>query len=95
MVVLGGGEDVTAFLLEPTRSGTVPREFFPKGTRGILNVDRYPGYFALLGPDWKLLLEYCWAQYGIPEICCANSSRARLRCGGGNLAGNIIPGFSK
>ena len=62
VVVLGGGHaEVTAFLLEPTRSGQVPRDFFPKGTSGILNVDRYPGYFALLGPDWKLLLAYCWA----------------------------------
>ena len=53
--------DVTAFLLEPTRSGQVPQDFFPKGTEGILNVDRYPGYFALLGSDWKIKLAYCWA----------------------------------
>jgi len=53
--------EVTVFLLEPTRSGQVPRDFFPKGTEGILNVDRYPGYFALLGPDWKIRLAYCWS----------------------------------
>ena len=53
--------EVTAFLLEPTRSGKVPQDFFPKGAAGILNVDRYPGYFALLGKDWKILLAYCWA----------------------------------
>lgn len=46
--------EVSAFLLEPTRSGTVPQEFFPTGTTGILNVDRYPCYVALLGKDWKL-----------------------------------------
>jgi transposase len=53
--------EVTAFLLEPTRSGQVVRDFFPKGTGGVVNVDRYRGYFALLGPDWKLLLAYCWS----------------------------------
>jgi transposase len=53
--------EITAFLLEPTRSGQVPRDFFPKGTQGIVSVDRYAGYFALLGPDWSLKLAYCWS----------------------------------
>ena len=53
--------EVTAFLLEPTRSGQGPRDFFPKGTAGIVSVDRYAGYFALLGPDWSLQLAYCWS----------------------------------
>jgi transposase len=53
--------EVTAFLLEPTRSGQVPQDFFPKGTQGIVSVDRYAGYFALLGPDWSLKLAYCWS----------------------------------
>lgn len=53
--------EVTAFLLEPTRSGQVPRDFFAPGTEGIVNVDRYAGYFALLGPDWRLQLAYCWS----------------------------------
>lgn len=52
---------VTAFLLEPTRSGQVPRDFFAKGTEGIVNVDRYAGYSALLGADWRLQLAYCWS----------------------------------
>ena len=55
------GLDATAFLLEPTRSGEVPETFFPKGTEGILNVDRYKGYFGLLGPDWKIKLAFCWS----------------------------------
>jgi transposase len=53
--------EVTAFLLEPTRSGKVPKDFFLPGTDGILNVDRYPGYFALLGPNWNIKLAYCWS----------------------------------
>jgi transposase len=55
------GQDATAFLLEPTRSGDVPETFFPKGTEGILNVDRYPGYFGLLGSDWQIKLAFCWS----------------------------------
>jgi transposase len=39
----------------------VPRDFFPKGTEGIVNVDRYAAYFGLLGSDWKIKLAYCWA----------------------------------
>jgi transposase len=53
--------EVTAFLLEPTRSGQVPKDFFLPGTDGILNVDRYAGYFALLGPNWHIKLAYCWS----------------------------------
>ena len=53
--------EVTAFLLEPTRSGQVPRDFFAHGTEGIVNVDRYAGYFGLLGADWRLQLAYCWS----------------------------------
>jgi transposase len=53
--------EATAFLLEPTRSGQVAQDFFPKGTQGIVSVDRYAGYFALLGPDWSLKLAYCWS----------------------------------
>jgi transposase len=53
--------EVTAFMLEPTRSGQVAQDFFPKGTHGIVSVDRYAGYFALLGPDWSLKLAYCWS----------------------------------
>ena len=53
--------EVTAFVLEPTRSGQVPQQFFAPGTQGILNVDRYAGYRALLGADWRLQLAYCWS----------------------------------
>jgi transposase len=55
------GADATAFLLEPSRSSEVPETFFPKGTNGIVNVDRFPSYFGLLGPDWNIKLAYCWS----------------------------------
>jgi hypothetical protein len=65
--------EMTVFLLEPTRSGQVPRDFFPKGTEGIVNVDRYAAYFGLLGSDWKIKLAYCWARQG--DLQAAGFSR--------------------
>ena len=56
---VGVTPEVTAFLLEPTRSGQGPQDFFAKGTKGIVNVDRYAGYFALRGSDWQIQLAYC------------------------------------
>jgi len=55
------GAEATAFLLEPTRSGQVPQDFFPRQTEGILNTDRFRAYFGLLGSDWKIRLAYCWS----------------------------------
>lgn len=69
------GPDATAFLLEPTRSGQVPETFFPKGTEGILNVDRFPAYFGLLGPDWKIRLAFCWSHQRRDFINLAEGSR--------------------
>jgi len=55
------GREATAFLLEPSRSAQVPQNFFPHGTEGILNSDRFRAYFGLLRSDWKIKLAYCWS----------------------------------
>ena len=68
-------QDVTAFLLEPSRAGKVPRDFFPKGAQGIVSVDRYAGYFGLLGSDWSLKLAYCWSHQRRDFINLAESSK--------------------
>jgi transposase len=68
-------QDVTAFLLEPSRAGKVPRDFFPKGTAGIVSVDRYAGYCGLLGSDWSLQLAYCWSHQRRDFIQVAESSK--------------------
>jgi len=73
------GLDATAFLLEPTRSGDVPETFFPKGTEGILNVDRYKGYFGLLGPDWKIKLAFCWSHQRRDFVNLAEGSRGSCK----------------
>ena len=80
--------EVTAFLLEPTRSGQVPRDFFPPGTQGIVNVDRYAGYFALLGPDWRLQLAYCWSHQRRDFVNLGQSS-ARWAGWAGQWVGRI------
>jgi transposase len=69
------GQDATAFLLEPTRAGEVPETFFPKGTEGIVSVDRYKGYFGLLGPDWKIKLAFCWSHQRRDFVNLAEGSR--------------------
>ncbi len=83
------GKDATAFLLEPTRSGQVPETFFPKGTEGILNVDRYPSYFGLLGPDWKIKLAFCWSHQRRDFVNLADGSRGHVKAWGQEWVGLI------
>ena len=51
------------------------RTIFPKGTEGILNVDRFKCYFGLLGPDWKIKLAYCWSHQRRDFVNLAEGSR--------------------
>lgn len=73
------GLDATAFFLESTRSGEVPETIFPKGTEGILNVDRYKGYFGLLGPDWKMKLAFCWSHQRRDFVNLVEGSRGSCK----------------
>lgn len=82
-------EDATAFLLEPTRAGDVPETFFPKGTDGILNVDRFPAYFGLLGPDWKIKLAFCWSHQRRDFINLAEGSPGPCKAWGQEWVGLI------
>lgn len=49
-----------AFRLDPTRSAKVPLEHFDEEVCGILSVDRYSAYKAML-KSRLLVLAYCWA----------------------------------
>jgi transposase len=51
-------EETVVYLLEPTRSGDVPRNFLGEDPEGMLLVDRYPVY-QYLGP--RLLVAFCWS----------------------------------
>jgi transposase len=51
-------DDTVVYLLEPTRSGDVPRNFLGDDPEGSLLVDRYVVY-QHLGP--RLLVAFCWS----------------------------------
>lgn len=51
-------EETVVFLLEPTRSGQVPKKHLGADAAGVLLVDRYGGYKVL--PE-GIVLAYCWA----------------------------------
>jgi transposase len=57
-----GGADTVVYVLDPSRSHTVPETHFPDDARGVLLVDRYAAYKAMAqvkgGP---LVLAFCWA----------------------------------
>jgi transposase len=50
------------FVLDPTRSHTVPQGHFGNDATGILNVDRYSAYKAMAQVKaGKIILSFCWA----------------------------------
>ncbi len=51
-------DDTVVYLLEPSRSGQVPKNHLSTNAEGILLVDRYGGYKVL--PE-SIILAYCWA----------------------------------
>lgn len=51
-------KDTVAYLLDPSRSSSVPREHLGKDPQGTLSVDRYSAYKALISK--KLKLSFCW-----------------------------------
>ena len=54
--------DTVVYLLDPTRSHTVPENHFPQQARGVLVVDRYSAYKAMEQvKQGTLLLAFCWA----------------------------------
>ena len=51
-------KDTVVYLLDSSRSSSVPREHLGKDPNGILSVDRYSAYKALISE--KLKLSFCW-----------------------------------
>jgi transposase len=57
-----GAEDTVVYVLDPTRSHTVPEDHFTPKADGTLLVDRYAGYKAMAQVQaGTLLLAFCWA----------------------------------
>jgi transposase len=65
-------KDAVFFILDPTRSGKVPKAHFAKVIKGILSVDRYVGYKVLL-KDGRIILAFCWAHQRRDFLDLANS----------------------
>jgi transposase len=56
------GRDTVIYLLDATRSHTVPEKHFRAESRGVLVVDRYSAYKAMRWvKDGVLVLAFCWA----------------------------------
>ena len=51
-------KDAVVYLLDPSRSSSVPQEYLGKNPKGILSVDRYSAYKAIASED--LNLSFCW-----------------------------------
>ena len=50
-------KQVTVFVLDPSRSGQVPKRHFGEDAQGVINVDRYSAYKVLEG---QLQRQLCW-----------------------------------
>lgn len=50
--------DARVFLLDPSRSGRVPKDFLGEEPEGVISADRYSGYKTLLSD--LLQIAYCW-----------------------------------
>jgi transposase len=56
------GPDTVIYLLEASRSHTVPENHYRAGSRGVLVVDRYAAYKAMSWvKDGILVLAFCWS----------------------------------
>ena len=55
-------DSAVAFVLDPTRQARVPEEFFDPVEQGVLVVDRFSSYKAMLQvKEGKILLAFCWS----------------------------------
>ena len=56
------GEDTVVYLLDDSRSHHVPEDHYPSQAGGVLLVDRYSAYKAMLQvKNGTLILVFCWA----------------------------------
>jgi transposase len=55
-------EDTVVYILDPSRSHHVPEDHYPPEAAGVLMVDRYSAYKAMLQvKNGTLILAFCWA----------------------------------
>jgi transposase len=54
-------QSAVVYLLDPSRSSQVPKEFFGEDAKGIIICDRYSAYKKLVKEVLTLILAFCWA----------------------------------
>ncbi len=54
-------QSAVVYLLDPSRSSQVPKEFFGEDAQGIIICDRYSAYKKLVKEVLTLILAFCWA----------------------------------
>ena len=64
--------DVTHFVIDPSRSSSVPKAVLDGVTSGVLSVDRYSAYGKYARDTPGIELAYCWAHQRRDFLCAAN-----------------------
>ena len=68
--------DTCVYLLDPTRSGAVPKNFLGENPEGVISADRYSAYKPLLSS--LLFIAFCWAHVR-RDFCCIRDGYPKLR----------------
>ena len=68
--------DTCVYLLDPTRSGDVPKNFLGEGPQGVISADRYSAYKPLLSA--LLFIAYCWVHVR-RDFCRIRDGYPKLR----------------
>ena len=68
--------DTCVYLLDPTRSGDVPRNFLGEKPEGVISADRYSAYKTLLSA--LLFIAFCWAHVR-RDFCGVRDGYPKLR----------------
>ena len=62
MLWLIQSKEAAVFVLDPTRAHDVPEKALGPDARGIMSVDRYSGYKAMIQvKEGKIILSFCWS----------------------------------
>lgn len=65
-------DDVTHFVMDPSRSSSVPKATLKGVTSGVLSVDRYAAYRKYARETLGIQLAYCWAHQRRDFLYAAN-----------------------
>jgi len=68
--------DTCVYLLDPARSGDVPKNFLGEGPQGVISADRYSAYKTLLSA--LLFIAYCWVHVR-RDFCAIRDGYPKLR----------------